>query len=111
MRKRRAESASGVDQEDERERTTAEVSKLVDDIRTEGWSCPWEKSWEIPVYCPDGVRRVGGVSLVRASARNAGTCRSGIVRLFLAGREGVLQVVKSHEELSTGYGAQGRTVS
>jgi hypothetical protein len=44
MRKRRAESASGVDQEDERERTTAEVSKLVDDIRTEGWSCPWEKS-------------------------------------------------------------------
>jgi hypothetical protein len=28
--------------------------------------------WEIPVYCPGGVRRVGGVSLVRASARNAG---------------------------------------
>ena len=36
MRKRRAVSASGVDQEDERERTTAEVSKIVDDIRTEG---------------------------------------------------------------------------
>jgi len=36
MRKRRAVSASGVDQEDERERTTAEVSKIADDIKTEG---------------------------------------------------------------------------
>jgi hypothetical protein len=36
MRKRRAVSASGVDQEDERERTTAEVSKVADGIRTEG---------------------------------------------------------------------------
>ena len=36
MRKRRAESASGVDQEDERKRTTAEVSKVADDIKTEG---------------------------------------------------------------------------
>jgi hypothetical protein len=36
MRKRHAESASGVDQEDERKRTTAEVSKVADDIRTEG---------------------------------------------------------------------------
>jgi hypothetical protein len=29
-------SVSGVDQEDERKRTTVEVSKLVDGIRTEG---------------------------------------------------------------------------
>ena len=67
--------------------------------------------WEIPVYCPGGVRRVGGVSLVRASAWNAGTCRSGNVSGVRAEQEEEPQVVKSREGLSTGYGAQGRTVS
>jgi hypothetical protein len=36
MRKRRAVSVSGVDQEGERERTTVEVSKELDGIRTGG---------------------------------------------------------------------------
>jgi len=30
--------------------------------------------------------------------------------VFVRGREGELRVVKSREGLSTGYGAQGRTV-
>jgi len=75
MRKRRAVSASGVDQEDERERTTVEVSKSFRWHQNRGLILSSGGVWEIPVYCPGGVRRVGGVSLVWASARNAGTCR------------------------------------
>ena len=31
--------------------------------------------WEIPVYCPDGVRHEGGVTLLQALVWNVGTCR------------------------------------
>lgn len=40
--------------------------------------------WGEPVYCPDGVRHVGGASLAWALARNVRTCRPYTV----AGRKG-----------------------
>lgn len=40
-----------------------------------------------------------------------GNLSSRNVPAFWVGREGALQAVKSREGLSTGYGAQGRTVS
>jgi hypothetical protein len=30
----------------------------------------------VPVYCPDGVRHEGGVTLIQALVRNVGTCVS-----------------------------------
>jgi hypothetical protein len=33
------------------------------------------KAWEVPAYCPGGVRHTGGASLVQALVRNVGTCR------------------------------------
>ena len=31
--------------------------------------------WGKPVYCSDGIRHLGGGSLIRALSRNMGTCR------------------------------------
>jgi hypothetical protein len=42
--------------------------------------------WGEPADCPDGVRHVGGASLVRALARNVGTCRPDTVAGLLGGR-------------------------
>lgn len=33
------------------------------------------QGWGKPVYCPTGVRHVGGVNLNQALVRNVGTCR------------------------------------
>jgi len=33
------------------------------------------QGWGKPVYCPTGVRHVGGVTLNQALVRNVGTCR------------------------------------
>ena len=33
------------------------------------------QGWGKPVYCPTGVRHVGGVTLIQALVRNVGTCR------------------------------------
>lgn len=47
--------------------------------------------WGEPADCPDGIRHVDGASLVRALARNAGTCRPDTVAGSLCwSREGVL---------------------
>jgi len=32
------------------------------------------EAWEIPAYCPGGVRHKGGASLAQAPVRNVGTC-------------------------------------
>ena len=43
--------------------------------------------WEVPVYGPDGVRHVGGASLVWASAWNVRTCRLDMVAGRVVGDE------------------------
>jgi len=47
--------------------------------------------WGEPADCPDGVRHVGGASLIRALARNVRTCRPDTVPGVCWGREGVSQ--------------------
>ena len=74
--KRRTNSASDADQEGERKRyQPMKCRKRRDDIKTEAWSLPREKSGGEPAYCPGGVRHEGGVSLVQALVRNVGTRR------------------------------------
>jgi len=52
--------------------------------------------WGEPADCPDGVRHVGGASLIWASARNVGTCRPDTVASLLGRRrEGVPQAVNA----------------
>src|SRR5213083_1616771 len=52
--------------------------------------------WGEPADCPDGVRHVGGASLIRALARNVRTCRSDtVVGPVGQRREGVLQAVNA----------------
>ena len=36
--------------------------KCKDVIETKLWALVWDKVWELPVYCPSGDRRIGGVS-------------------------------------------------
>lgn len=74
--KRRTNSASDADQEGERKRyQPMKCRKRRDDIKTEAWSLPREKSGGEPAYCPGGVRHEGGASLVQALVRNVGTRR------------------------------------
>src|SRR5487761_197113 len=74
--KRRTNSASDADQEGERKRyQPMKCRKRRDDIKTEAWSLPREKSGGEPAYCPGGVRHEGGASLVQAPVRNVGTRR------------------------------------
>ena len=75
MRKRRAESASGVSREGERERTADDVSKCALDIETGSRSLARDEPGGYLIYCPGGVRHGGGASSVQALARNVGTCR------------------------------------
>lgn len=112
MRKRRAGSVSGVDQEGERKRTTADVSKIRRWHQNRGLFLSPGGVWGIPAYRPGGARHGGGASLVWASARNAGTCRLETVSGLVSGGERERpQEVVSLKGLSTGRGAQGRTVS
>jgi hypothetical protein len=55
--------------------------------------------WKEPVYCPDGVRHEGGVTLLQAFTRNVGTCRPGV--------KGEIQVGSPHEDESTETGHRG----
>ena len=48
--------------------------KRIDVIETRGKSLTWDKVWRSPAYCPDGDRHKGGMSVVRAYARNVGPC-------------------------------------
>ena len=54
---------------------------------------PVSKDWELPVYCPIGIRHEGGVTLGRASISNTGTCRSDV--------KGEIQATSRREDLST----------
>ena len=64
--KGRTQILSGMGQEGERKRTPYEVSKCFDDIETEESTHLRDGTWELPVYCPGGVRHEGGASLARA---------------------------------------------
>jgi len=48
--------------------------KRIDVIETRGQSLTWDAVWGEPVYCPDGDRHKGGLTVVRAHAWNVGTC-------------------------------------
>lgn len=50
--------------------------KCIDDIKTEGWSYPREKSGRNLNRYPGGVRHRDGMSLNQAPIWNMGTCRS-----------------------------------
>lgn len=52
--------------------------------------------WGAPADCPDGVRHVGGASLILALARNVGTCRPDTAARWIGGwREGDPQAVNT----------------
>jgi hypothetical protein len=48
---------------------------FLDDIETRLDACAWDEPGMEPVYCPGGVRHVGGASAGQAPVRNMGTCR------------------------------------
>ena len=85
---------------------------IVDDIRTEGLILSLGRVWEIPVYCPGRCpacrwRELGPGFCLERGNLSFRKC----LRVFVLEQEEEPQVVKSREGLSTGYGAQGRTVS
>lgn len=57
--------------------------KFEDDIETRPCSGAWDEPGMAPVYCPGGVRHVGGVSAGQAPVRNVGTCRLAGERLMV----------------------------
>ena len=67
--------------------------------------------WGEPADCPDGVRHVGGASLVRALARNVGTCRPDTARPARAGGERECPKRTTPRGAEYRRGARGRTVS
>ena len=66
-------TGSGMDQGDERKRTIDEASKSI------GWCQNWwsyrlpGSAQKKPAYCLCGTRRKGGMNLIQALVRNAGT--------------------------------------
>ncbi len=68
-------SASGVDHEGERERTTDDVSKSYGWHQNRGCLVVPGGAWRVPADWPGGVRHKGGASVVWALVRNSGTCR------------------------------------
>jgi hypothetical protein len=69
------QSAAGVDHEGERKQTTDDVSKNTEWHQNRGLFVAPGRVWGAPADCPDGARHGGGASVVRALARNVGTCR------------------------------------
>jgi hypothetical protein len=55
----------------------------LDDIKTRAAFWAWDESGMAPVYCPGGVRHIGGVSAGQAPVRNMGTCRLAGERLMV----------------------------
>src|SRR5208337_5309873 len=70
--------------------------KRRDGVKTRGESLPWDKSGGEPAYCPDGTGQKGGVTLLRASVGNVGSCRPDA--------KGEIQVGGPHEDESTDAG-------
>jgi hypothetical protein len=52
--------------------------KGLDDVKTGGIFVNPGVVWEVPVYCPHGVRHEGSMTLFWASVRNVGTGRSDV---------------------------------
>ena len=65
---------SGMDERDERKRTSDDASKRF--RRHQNWGCTTApgRVWRKPTYWPRGVRCIGGMTLVRALVRNLRTC-------------------------------------
>lgn len=57
--------------------------KLADDVETRHGGGAWDEPGMAPVYCPGGVRHIGGVSAGQAPLRNMGTCRFAGERLMV----------------------------
>lgn len=57
--------------------------ELIDDIETRPSCGAWDEPGMAPVYCPGGVRHVGGASAGQAPIRNMGTCRLAGDRLMV----------------------------
>jgi hypothetical protein len=75
-RKRLGWTESGECQEDERKRTTEDMSKRdSDDVKTRVIFSILGGVRRETAYCSDGVRYGGGVSLTQAFVWNVGTCR------------------------------------
>src|SRR5271154_6711597 len=73
--------------------------KVQDDVETRGNSLTWDESGGWPDFCPDGIRHEGGVTLIRASMWNAGTCRPDV--------KGEIQIGGPYEGESTDAGHRG----
>jgi len=75
MEKARRKTVSGMNQEDERKRTTDEVSKR-NQTRSKlaAYGTPGLVRGK-PVYRPDGLRHKGGMNLIQAFVWNVGSCR------------------------------------
>ncbi len=58
--------------------------KFADGIETRPCGGAWDELGMAPVYCPGGVRHVGGVSAGQAPIRNMGTCRLAGERLMVS---------------------------
>lgn len=58
--------------------------KFADDIETRPCGGAWDEPGMAPVYCPGGVRHVGGASAGQAPMRNMGTCRLAGERLMVS---------------------------
>jgi len=70
-----AKTVSGVDQGDERKRTTDEVSKRNQTTsKLVAYGMPGQIQGR-PAYCLDGVRYKGGMNLIEAFVWNVGSCR------------------------------------
>ncbi len=78
----------------------------MDDIRTKVAFLPWDESGGLSRSWPDGVRCIGGMSVVLAFILNSGTSR--VVVLVGKHREREYVEVKTKGE-STGCYALGRT--
>ena len=63
------------------------------------------------MYCPGGVRHIGGASLTRAFAWNVGTCRPDIVCGQSVVDEREFLERSSPREVEYRCGARGQTVS
>jgi hypothetical protein len=64
--------------------------EFADDIETRPCGGAWDELGMAPVYCPSGVRHLGGVSAGQAPIRNMGTCRLAGERLMVFDRRSLI---------------------
>jgi hypothetical protein len=85
LRKRHPRRVSDGDQEDERKRSTADVSRARTDIKTGVAKQSRDESGECPCYWPGGVRHAGGVSLVCGFCVERGKARGDTAPMMVVG--------------------------